>query len=102
MKKRMNKLDLILIVGMGVIALLSSLIDAFYIKYFPVCSIMSIYASYALWLILLIYSLLKYKENQDKPQYVRWFMGLILPFLHIVFIIFGFIICILLMKLLNL
>lgn len=106
-KNKMHKLDLIFIVGIGVIAILGALIDVFYwkdVKYggFPVYSCMSIYASYALFIILLIYSSLKYKENQDKPQYVRWFMGFVLPFLHIAFIIVGFIIGNLLINLFNL
>jgi len=92
-KNKMHKLDLILIVGIGVIAILSALIDCFHIKVFPVFSIGSVYyVSYPLLIILLIYSSLKYKENQDKPQYVRWFMFFVLPFLHIVFMIVGFII----------
>jgi len=103
-KNKMNKLDLIFIVGTGVIAILSALIDVFYMKdvNFPVHSCISIYASYALWIILLIYSSLKYKEKQDKPEYVRWFMCFILPFFHIAFIIVGFIIGNLLINLFNL
>ena len=94
-KNKMHKLDLIFIVGIGIIAILSAVIDVFYMKYvnFPVRSCMSIYASYALLIILLIYSSFKYKENQDKPQYVRWFMCFILRFLHIAFIIVGFYFC---------
>lgn len=99
----MNKLDLIFIVGIGIIAILSAVIDVFYMKdiNFPVRSCMSIYASYALWIILLIYSSLKYKEKQDKPKYVRGFMCFILPFLHIAFIIVGFIIGNLLINIFN-
>ena len=102
-KNKMNKLDLIFIIGIGVIAIVSALIDVFYTKVFPVFSIGSVYyVSYPLLIILLIYSSLKYKENQDKPQYVRWFMFFILPFLHIAFIIVGFIIANLLRNLFNL
>lgn len=102
-KNKMNKLDLIFIVGIGVIAILSALIDVFYSKVFPVFSIGSVYyVSYPLLIILLIYSSLKYKENQDKPQYVRWFMFFVLPFLHIAFIIVGFIFANLLRNLFNL
>jgi len=102
-KNKMNKLDLIFIVGIGVIAILSALIDAFYTKVFPVFSIGSVYyVSYPLLIILLIYSSLKYKENEDKPQYVRWFMFFVLPFLHIAFMIVGFIIANLLRNLFNL
>ena len=51
-KNKMNKLDLIFVVGIGVIAILGALIDVFYwkdVEYggFPVCSCISIYASYA-------------------------------------------------------
>ena len=93
-KNKMHKIDLIFFIGIGIIAVLSAVIDILYMKdvNFPVCSCMSIYASYTLLIILLIYSSLKYKEKQDKPQYVRWFMCFILPFLHIAFIIVGFII----------
>ena len=102
-KNKMNKLDLIFIVGTGVIAILSALIDDFYTKVFPVFSIGSVYyVSYPLLIILLIYSSIKYKENEDKPQYVRWFMFFVLPFLHIAFMIVGFIIANLLRNLFNL
>lgn len=102
-KNKMNKLDLIFIIGIGVIAIISALIDAFYAKVFPVFSIGSVYyVSYPLLIILLIYSSLKYKENEDKPQYVRWFMFFVLPFLHIAFMIVGFIIANLLRNLFNL
>jgi len=45
---------------------------------------------------LLIYSSIKYKdkEEQERPQYVKWFMLFLLPVLHIAFVIVGFIICI--------
>jgi len=106
-KNKMNKLDLIFVVGIGVIAILGALIDVFYwkdVEYggFPVYSCMSIYASYALLIILLVYSSFKHKEKQDKPEYVRWFMCFILPFLHIAFIIVGFIIGNLFINLFNL
>ena len=104
---KMHRLDLIFIVGIGVIAILGALIDGFYwkdVEYggFPVFSCMSIFVSYALWIILLIYSSFKYKEKQDKPKYVRWFMYFILPFLHIAFIIVGLLIGSILINLFNL
>ena len=72
-------------------------------KVFPVFSIGSVYyVSYPLLIVLLIYSSLKYKEKQDKPEYVRWFMYFILPFLHIAFIIVGFIVGNLLINFFNL
>lgn len=102
-KNKIHKLDLIFIVGIGVIAIISALIDVFYSKVFPVFSCGSIYCvSYPLLIILLIYSSVKYKEEQDKPVYVRWSMILILPFLHIAFMIVGFIIGNLLNNLFNL
>ncbi len=93
--EKIHKLDLILLVGIGLIAIVSALIDCFYVVVFPVWSCASVYcASYPLWIILFIYSSIKYKdkEEQDKPQYVKWFMLFLLPFLHIVFVIVGFII----------
>ena len=102
-KTKMHKIDKVFIIGIGSIAMIAAFIDLYQkVTNFPVYSCMSIYASYVLWLILLIYSLLKYKESQDKPQYVRWFMLFILPFLHIAFIIVGFIISGLLITLLGL
>jgi len=61
-KNKMHKLDLIFIVGIGVIAILSALIDCFYVKVFPVFSIGSVYyVSYPLLIVILIYYSLKYK-----------------------------------------
>lgn len=93
--KKIHKLDLILLAGIGLIGIVSALIDVFYIIVFPVCSCVSVYyASYPLLIILLIYSSIKYKdkEEQDKPKCVKWFMLLLLPVLHIAFVIVGFII----------
>ncbi len=103
--KKIHKLDLILLIGIGLIAIVSALIDIFYIVVFPVCSCASVfYVSYPLWIILFIYSSLKYKhkEEQDKPQYVKWFMLFLLPVLHIAFVIVGFIIGIVLKNLFQL
>ncbi len=100
--KKMHKLGLILLVGIGLTAIVSALIDIFYVVVFPVCSCVSVYyVSYPLWIILLIYSSIKYKdkEEQDKPQYVKWFMLFLLPVLHIAFVIVGFIIGIVLRNL---
>lgn len=102
-KNKMHKLDLIFLVGIGVIAILSALIDMFHTKVFPLFSVASVYyVSYPLLIILLIVSSFKYKEKQDKPEYVRWFMCFILPFLHIAFIIVGFIVGGLLIKFFDL
>ena len=93
--KKIHKLDLILIVGIGLIAIVSALIDIFRVVVFPVCSCTSVfYVPYPLWILLLIYSSIKYKdkEEQEKPQYFKWFMLFLLPFLHIAFVIVGFII----------
>ena len=93
--KKIHKLDLMLLVGIGLIAIVSALIDIFYVVVFPVCSCASVfYVSYPLWIMLLIYSSIKYKdkEEQERPQYVKWFMLFLLPVLHIAFVIVGFII----------
>ncbi len=100
--KKMHKLDLILLVGIGLIAIVSALIDIFSVVVFPVYSCVSVfYVSYPLLIILLIYSSIKYKdkEEQERPQYVEWFMLFLLPILHIAFVIVGFIIGIGLKKL---
>jgi len=84
---------LILLVGIGLIAIVSALIAIFYVVVFPVCSCASVfYVSYPLWIMLLIYSSIKYKEEQESPQYVKWFMLFLLPILHIAFVIVSFII----------
>ena len=101
---KLHKLDWILLGGMGLIGLIGVLLDLVIIRKinFPIYSIVSIYASYALWIILLIYSFFKNKGNQDKPKLVRWFVGFALPYFHCVFIVAGFAIVILFMKLFNL
>ena len=98
----MHKLDSIFIVGIGVIATLSSMLDILSKQSFPVYSIGSVYGSYALWFILLIYSSFKFKELQDKPKCIKWYTFFGIPFIHIVFVIVGFAIGILLSKLFNL
>lgn len=103
-KSKMHRLDKIMLGGMGVIGLIGPLLDFVIIRKvnFPVYSIASVYASYGLWIILLIYSLLKCKGEPEKPQFVRWYIGFVIPYMHIVFVIFGFVIAIILAKLLNL
>ncbi len=97
-----DKLDSIFIVGIGVIATLSSMLDILLKHSFPVYSCGSVYGSYALWFILQIYSSLKFKEQQDKPKCIKWYTFFGVPFIHIVFVIVGFIIGILLSKIFNL
>ena len=97
-----HTLDSIFIAGIGVIATLSSMLDILLKHSFPVYSIGSVYGSYALWFILLIYSSLKYKEQQDKPKNIKWYTCFLVPFIHIVFVIVGFVIGILLRKIFNL
>ena len=99
---KMHKLDSIFIVGIGVIATLSSMLDILLKHSFPVYSCGSVYGSYALWFILLIYSSLKYKKMQDKPAFIKWYTFFLVPFMHIVFVIVGFVIGILLSKIFNL
>ena len=92
--KKIHKLDLILLVGLALIAIVSALIDIFYVVVFPVYSCASaFYASFPLWLILFIYSLNKYtdKKEEEKPLFVKWYTVFFLPFLHVAFLIVGFI-----------
>lgn len=96
-KNKMHKLDSIFMVGIMLIAIIAAVTDIFYWKDaeyggFPVFSCMSIYASYALLIILLIYSWIKNKEEKNELNYVRPFMLFALPFLHIAFVVVGFII----------
>lgn len=93
-KNKMHKIDLIFIVGIIILGLLGGIIDGFYwkdVEYggFPVYSMMGIFASYILWIILLIYSTIKYKEKENKPQYVKWYMYFVLPFLLIIITMIG-------------
>lgn len=104
---KLNKLDLIFIVGIGIIGIIAGMIDGFSwkdVEYggFPVVSCMSIFASYALWIILLIYSFSRYIKKEDKPKYVRGIMYFVLPFLHIIFVIIGFIVSGLIINILGL
>lgn len=103
-KNKLHRLDKIMLGGMGAIGLIGPLLDLVIIRKvnFPVYSITSVYASYGLWIIMLLYSLLKCKGEQEKPQFVRWYIGFVIPYIHIVFIIFGFVVSILLRKLFNL
>ena len=90
-KNKINKLDLIFLVGIGLASIISIIIDMFYTEYFPVVSIYSIfYVDYPLWFVLLIYSL-KYKEKQDKPAVVKWYMCFFIPFLAVAFMLVGII-----------
>ena len=104
---KLHKLDLIFLVGISIVGTIGGITDGFYwkdVEYggFPVFSCMSVFISYALWIVLLIYSFLKYKGKEYKPKYVKWFMYFILPFLHIVFVIIGFIISGLIINILGL
>ena len=91
---KIHKLDLILLVGLALIAVVSALIDVFSVVAFPVYSCASaFYVSFPLWFILFIYSLTKYKdkEEEEKPQFAKWYTVFFLPFLHVAFLIVGFI-----------
>ena len=67
--KKIHKLDLILLVGIGLIAIVSALIDIFHVVVFPVCSCTSVfYISYPLWIMLLIYSSIKYKDKEEQES----------------------------------
>lgn len=106
-KNKMHIIDLIFIVGAEIISIVGELMDYFYwkdVEYggFPVFSCESIYVSYALWLILFIYSSIKYKEEKDKPKFLKWFTFFIVPYLHMAFLIVNLLIVALLTTLFNL
>ncbi len=95
--KKMHKLDKILLIEIICVAFLGGLIDCLAwrsVEYggFPVFSCASVFVSYALWIVLMIYSFIKYKVKEEKPKYVRWYMYLILPFLHMAFVLVGWLI----------
>ncbi len=77
--KKIHKLDLILLVGLALIAIVSALIDIFNVVVFPVYSCASaFYVSFPLWFILFIYSLIKYTDkeegrNPNLPSGIRCF-----------------------------
>lgn len=84
-----HKIDLIFIVGIICLGLLGAIVDWFYwkdVEYggFPVFSMMSIYGSYVLLTVLLIYSSIVYKQKEEKPTYVKWYMYFVLPFFMII------------------
>lgn len=86
--KKMHKLDLVFILGNIVIAIVAMILDWLSwkdIEYggFPVFSCLSIYVVYALWIIILIYSSIHYKEKENKPEFARWYMIFLLPYLYI-------------------
>lgn len=64
---------------------------------FPVYSTTSIYASYAVFIVLFIYNLFKKQET----EYIKWPMFFLLPFLHIFVILAVGLICALIMNIIN-
>lgn len=85
-----NKLDQIFLIGIFVIAILGMVSDAIYWRGvseggFPVFSCTSIFASYLLLVGLLIYK--SSKNIQEKLEYVKWSMFILLPFLHLFIIV---------------
>lgn len=91
-EKKTNKLDLIFIIGEAIIGLGGAFIDVYQrVVNFPVYSIISIYVSYAFLVLLLILSATKFKDAEKKPSLVRWYMILLLPYLHIFFVAIGLI-----------
>lgn len=71
-KEKMHKIDLIFILGIIIINFLRGIGVGIYQKgkstVFPLITIYGILASYVLWIVLLIYSVVTCKEN--KPRYV--------------------------------
>ena len=92
--QKIHKIDLIFIVGIICLGLFGGIIDGFYwkdVEYggFPVFSMMSIFASYVLWIVLLIYSSVVYKQKEEKPVYVKWYMYFVLPFFMLIITMSG-------------
>ena len=77
--------------GIGAITIFSALIDILFVRVFPFCCCVSIFATFLLWVILLAYSSAKYKENQETPECAKWYMFFCLPILHIAFVAVGLI-----------
>ena len=103
---KIHKIDLIFIVGIIILGLLGGIVDAIYwkdVEYggFPVYSMMGIFASYVLWFVLLIYSSIVYKQKEDKPKYVKWYMYFILPFFLIIITLIGILLTSLIIKFLG-
>ena len=88
-KNKLHKIDLIFIIGIICAGMFGSLMDVLGNVNFPVYSCISIYGSYALWIILLIYSSITYKNPNEKPKYVKWYWYFILPFFHLIFAMVG-------------
>ena len=87
--KKIHKIDLIFIVGIVCLGLLGGIADGFYWQDvenggFPVFSMMGIFASYALYIVLLIYSGIVYKNKEEQPKYVKLYMYFVLPFFMII------------------
>ena len=101
-KNNLHKIDLIFIIGIISIGMFASLMDVLGSTNFPVYSCISIYWQYALWIILLIYSAIAYKEEREKPKYVKWYCFFVLPFFHIMIILIGFIIFNIIINIFNL
>ena len=95
MNNKILKIDLIFIIGIIIIASLGALVDFFYWRGvehggFPVFSLMSIYVSYGFLIVLLIYSIIKTKRNNNmaiqKPKLVRWYSFLLIPIYQVFYL----------------
>ena len=95
--KKIHKLDLIFIIGLASIIMIGSIADAFSWRNveqggFPVFTLLGILASYGLWFVLFVYSILTYKQKEDKPRFVKWYMFFLLPYIGVLLMAVGFII----------
>ena len=93
--KKIHKLDLIFIIGLASIIMIGSMVDAFSWRNveqggFPVFAFLGILASYGLWFVLFVYSILTYKKKEDKPRFVKWYMFFLLPYIGVLLMVVGF------------
>lgn len=104
--KKIHKLDKIFIIGIAIIGIIGGIVDGFYwLPYegeggFPTNSCISIYITYILWIILLIYSNIKY-DKENKPEYVRWYGYFLNVFMQLPFILIGWFLAYIILKVIN-
>ncbi len=83
--RKLQKVDVILLIGVALIAIVSAFIDVNGGTNFPVYSILSITCSYGLLVVLYLFSTNKYLGKPEKPVLVEWYTFLFLHLIHGVF-----------------
>lgn len=93
-----EKIEKTVLIGVLIIGIISSGLD--FIMWsgyegdggFPVCSVISIFISYAYTIIILINYFVKQRGIKNNSKYLKIFIICIVPFLHIGAIIIGWLI----------